>query len=155
MRASSRERHGPLGWLAAVESPRVPFRHAPGLSLMAPAGPPEQIGLFTDGGAPSAITRADADLRYLEAETAALPYHLVEQPRALVLGAGGGAEVLRALRHGASAVDAVELNPDVLAIVRGVLAGAAGRAMGGRKCPDACRRCPQLRRHNLPENSGT
>ena len=118
------ERHGPLGWLAAVESPRVPFRHAPGLSLMAPAGPPEQIGLFTDGGAPSAITRADADLRYLEAETAALPYHLVEQPRVLVLGAGGGAEVLRALRHGAGAVDAVELNPDVLDIVRGVLADA-------------------------------
>ena len=120
------ERHGPLGWLAAVESPRVPFRHAPGLSLMAPAGPPAQVGLFTDGGAPSAITRADADLRYLEAETAALPYHLVERPRVLVLGAGGGAEVLRALRHGAGAVDAVELNPDVLDIVRGVLAGAPG-----------------------------
>ena len=120
------ERHGPLGWLTAVESPHVPFRHAPGLSLMAPAGPPEQIGLFTDGGAPSAITRADADLRYLEAETAALPYHLVDRPRVLVLGAGGGAEVLRALRHGASAVDAVELNPDVLDIVRGVLAGAPG-----------------------------
>ena len=120
------ERHGPLGWLAAVESPRVPFRHAPGLSLMASAGPPEQIGLFTDGGAPSAITRADDDLRYLEAETAALPYHLVDRPRTLVLGAGGGAEVLRALRHGAGAVDAVELNPDVLDIVRGVLADAPG-----------------------------
>ena len=126
------ERHGPLGWLAAVESPRVPFRHAPGLSLMAPAGPPEQVGLFTDGGAPSAITRADADLRYLEAETAALPYHLVGDPRVLVLGAGGGAEVLRALRHGASAVDAVELNPDVLDIVRDVLAGASeGQWEGG------------------------
>ena len=120
------ERHGPLGWLAAVESPTVPFRHAPGLSLMAPAGPPEQVGLFTDGGAPSAITRADADLRYLEAETAALPYHLVDRPKALVLGAGGGAEVLRALRHGARAVDAVELNRDVLDVVRAVLAGAPG-----------------------------
>ena len=120
------ERHGPLGWLAAVESPTVPFRHAPGLSLMASAGPPEQVGLFTDGGAPSAITRADGDLRYLEAETAALPYHLVDRPRALVLGAGGGAEVLRALRHGARAVDAVELNPDVLDIVRDVLAGVPG-----------------------------
>ena len=125
------ERHGPLGWLAAVESPRVPFRHAPGLSLLAAAGPPAQIGLFTDGGAPTAITRADADLRYLEAETAALPYHLVERPRALVLGAGGGAEVLRALRHGARAVDAVELNPDVLAIVRGVLADEPGAAWEG------------------------
>ena len=118
------ERHGPLGWLAAVDSPIVPFRHAPGLSLRAPAGPPAQIGLFTDGGALSAITLADADLRYLEAETAALPYHLVERPRTLVLGAGGGAEVLRALRHGARAVDAVELNPDALAIVRETLAGA-------------------------------
>ena len=126
------ERHGPLGWLTAVESPTVPFRHAPGLSLMAPSGPPAQIGLFTDGGAPSAITRADADLRYLEAETATLPYHLVEQPRVLVLGAGGGAEVLRALRHGARAVDAVELNPDVLAIVRDVLAEAPGGQGEGR-----------------------
>ncbi len=126
------ERHGPLGWVTAVESPTVPFRHAPGLSLLAPAGPPEQIGLFTDGGAPGAITRADADLRYLEAETAALPYHLVEDPRVLVLGAGGGAEVLRALRHGASAVDAVELNPDVLAIVRAVMAGVPdGQWEGG------------------------
>ena len=126
------ERHGPLGWLAAVESPTVPFRHAPGLSLLAPAGPPEQIGLFTDGGALSAITPADADLRYLEAETAALPYHLVDRPRALVLGAGGGAEVLRALHHGARAVDAVELNPDVLAVVREML-GAPGAAWEGKR----------------------
>ena len=111
----------------------MPFRHAPGLSLLAPAGPPEQIGLFTDGGAPSAITPADADLRYLEAETAALPYHLVDRPRVLVLGAGGGAEVLRALHHGARAVDAVELNPDVLAIVRDVLAGAPGAAWEGER----------------------
>ena len=127
------ERHGPLGWLAAVDSPTVPFRHAPGLSLLAPAGPPEQIGLFTDGGAPSAIAPADADLRYLEAETAALPYHLVGRPRVLVLGAGGGAEVLRALHHGASAVDAVELNPDVLAVVRDVLAGESDAAWEGER----------------------
>ena len=126
------ERHGPLGWLAAVESPTVPFRHAPGLSLMAPVGPPAQIGLFTDGGAPTAITRANADLRYLEAETAALPYHMLDgPPRVLVLGAGGGAEVLRALHHGARAVDAVELNPDVLAVVREVLADTPGAAWEG------------------------
>ena len=115
------ERHGALGWLAVVESPLVPFRHAPGLSLRAAAGPPAQLGLFTDGGALAAITRADADLRYLDAETAALPYHLVDRPRALVLGVGGGAEVLRALRHDARSVDAVELNPDVIDIVRDAL----------------------------------
>ena len=100
---------------------------------MAQAGPPEQVGLFTDGGAPSAITRADADLRFLEAETAALPYHLVDSPRALVLGAGGGAEVLRALHLGAGSVDAGELNPDVLDVVRGVLGQEPGAQWDGER----------------------
>ena len=36
-----------------------------------------------------------------------------------VLGAGGGAEVLLALRHGAREVDAVELDPNVLSLLRG------------------------------------
>jgi len=39
----------PLGVVTAVASPKVPFRQAPGLSLMASAEPPEQIALFTDG----------------------------------------------------------------------------------------------------------
>ena len=55
----------------------------------------------------------------------------------LVLGAGGGAEVLRALRHGAGPVDAVELNLDVLDIVRGVLTGAPGGAWEGDERPNA------------------
>ncbi|NIP99125.1 MAG: SAM-dependent methyltransferase, partial [Nitrospinaceae bacterium] len=44
------ERSSPLGWVAVVESSRVPFRHAPGLSLNARTVPPRQKGLFTDGG---------------------------------------------------------------------------------------------------------
>ncbi len=70
------ERTSPLGWLAAVESPTIPFRHAPGLSLTAEQEPPPQIGLFTDGGGMSAITRFEGDLesvRYLDGQTAALP----------------------------------------------------------------------------------
>ena len=140
------ERHGPLGWLAAVESPRVPFRHAPGLSLLAPAGPPAQLGLFSDGGAPSAITRADADLRYLEAETAALPYHLVERPRALVLGAGGGAEVLRGAppRRGRGGCGGTEPRR-ARARARGARRRGGGR-VGRRARPHPRGRCPQLRR---------
>ena len=110
------ERHGPLGWLAVVESPTIPLRHAPGLSLLAQHAPPEQLALFTDGGSLSAIARFDGDLAqlaYLDAQTAALPYHLLERPHVLVLGAGGGAEVLRALHEGARRVAAVELNPQV------------------------------------------
>ncbi len=124
------ERSGPLGWLAVVESPKVPFRHAPGLSLRARQEPPEQLGVFTDGGGLTAITRFRGDLgplAYLDQQTAALPFHLLERPRTLVLGSGGGADVLLALLHGAQAVDAVEINPQLVELVRSDYGDFAGR----------------------------
>ncbi len=117
-----RERSSPLGWLAVVENPRLPLRHAPGLSLGADAEPPSQVAVFTDGDAMTAITRDDGDptaLGHLGAVTSALPYALRPLERVLVLGAGGGAEVLQALALGAAAVDAVELNPQLVDLVRG------------------------------------
>lgn len=122
-------RSSPLGTLTVVENHQVPFRHAPGLSLNAPAGPPEQVAIFLDGDSMSVITRADGDkaaLAYLDFMITAAPYHLVERPSVLILGAGGGGDVLQALYQGAERVDAVELNRDVIEIVRddfGVYAG--------------------------------
>ena len=124
------ERSSPLGLLSVVESPAVPFRHAPGLSLNAKAGPPPQLGVFTDGDGLTVITRFDgtfAKLAYLDQQTAALPFHLLRRPRTLILGAGGGADVLRALYHAARQVDAVEINPQMADLVRRDLAGFAGR----------------------------
>ncbi len=124
------ERSSPLGLLSVVESPAIPFRHAPGLSLTAEAGPPPQLGVFTDGDAFTAITRFDgnlAKLAYLDQQTAALPFHLLRRPRTLILGAGGGADVLRALFHRARQVDAVELNPQMAELVRRDHADFAGR----------------------------
>src|SRR5262249_36223163 len=43
------ERSGPLGQLSVIESPSVPLRYAPGLSLVTRLAPPEQLGVFTDG----------------------------------------------------------------------------------------------------------
>ena len=97
------ERSSPLGTLSVVENHRVPFRHAPGLSLNAPAGPPEQVAIFLDGDSMSVITRADGDpstLAYLDFMITAAPYHLVENPSVLILGAGGGGDVLQALHQG-------------------------------------------------------
>jgi hypothetical protein len=124
------ERSGPLGLLDVVASPRIPFRHAPGLSLNATAEPPEQLGLFTDAEAMSPITTFDGDttpLAYLDFTTAALPYHLKTSPEVLVLGAGGGAPVLLALYHQAVRVDAVELNPQVVELVDEVFGHFSGR----------------------------
>ena len=52
--------------------------------------------------------------RFLRYELTALAYHLVERPggfRALVIGPGGGRDLVSALVFGASHVDGVEINP--------------------------------------------
>ena len=114
-------RSGPLGLVSAVENREVPFRIAPGLSLLARSPVPEQVALFVDADGPTVVPRhlaSTAPPAYLGDLTSALPYHLLDRPRVLVLGSGGGAPVLQALGGGARSVDAVELRPDLVAIVR-------------------------------------
>lgn len=123
-------RSGPLGLLSVVESPEVPFRYVPGLSLSAPATPPAQLGVFVDGGGFTAITRFDGRLEplsYLDHTTDALPYHLLDRPSVLVLGAGGGQAVLQAIVEGARGIDAVELDANMAALVARDFADFAGR----------------------------
>ena len=115
------EKSSPLGLLQVVESPVIPLRHVPGLSLSATAEPPEQVGVFTDADNMTAITRWSGDtgeLSYLEYLTSSLPFVIANPRRILILGAGGGAEVLQALRYQTEHIDAVELNPQMLDLVR-------------------------------------
>ena len=126
-------RSGPLGLVSAVENEKVPLRWAPGLSLLARAPVPEQVALFVDADGPTAIVRhrpGSAPPAYLGDLTSALPYHLLERPRVLVLGAGGGIAVLQALGGGARSVDAVELQPDLVAITRDRYSGFSGDVYG-------------------------
>jgi hypothetical protein len=123
------ETSSPLGLLSVVRSPTIPFRHVPGLSLDSTIEPPPQLGVFTDGDALSVITRYDGGrdaLGYLDQTTSALPYHLLSDPAVLVLGAGGGGDVLQALYQGARRVEAVELDPRLIALVRREHAAFAG-----------------------------
>lgn len=122
-------RSSPLALLTVVTSPTIPFRHAPGLSFAARSAPPEQLAVFADGDDMSVITRFDGNFQrmsYLGDDTGALPYQLLRAPRVLILGAGGGTGVLQALYHGASRVDAVELNPQMLNLVGTTYADFAG-----------------------------
>ncbi|MFP3938729.1 MAG: spermidine synthase [Thermoanaerobaculia bacterium] len=142
------ERSSPLGLVTVVASEDVPLRHAPGLSLASSESPPEQHGIFIDADALTAVDRLGepeaeggpppgegssapcppgpdgerrsslAPVAYRDWMSTALPYHLLERPEVLVLGAGGGGEVASALYHCASRVDAVELDPNVADLVR-------------------------------------
>jgi spermidine synthase len=123
------EKSSPLGLLSVVESPRIPFRHAPGLSFNAQSLPPEQLAVFTDGEAISVINDFAAGpggMDYLADVTAALPFRILDAPKVLVLGAGAGSDLLLALQQGASHIDAVELNPQMIALVRERFAEFAG-----------------------------
>ena len=55
--------------------------------------------------------------QYLDQLTSALPYHLQAVKRVLVLGAGGGTDVLQARYHQSADIDAVELNPQFARLV--------------------------------------
>src|SRR6266536_3123925 len=124
-----REESSPLDLLKVIRSPLIPLRYAPGLSLSNSIEPPPQLGVFTDGGGLSPITAFDGGLEplgYLDYTSAALPYHLLERPEALIIGAGGGADVLLALYHRAARIDAVELNPQLVRLVGDIFADFAG-----------------------------
>lgn len=126
--------HGPLGVIDVVANRRVPLRSAAGLSLAAPDRPAEQLALFLDGDALGAVNRlqgAPASAAWLDWVPTALPYHLLAAagtgaPRVLVLGAGGGTEVLQGLQQGAATVDAVELNPQLVELMENPLAAFNG-----------------------------
>ena len=110
----------PFGLISIVDSATIPFRHAPGLSLGSSEEPLPQLGVFTDGDNMTVITKAAEDpsqLAYLDQVTSALPYHLADPGSVLIVGAGGGTDILQALYHSTSVIDAVELNPRLIDIV--------------------------------------
>lgn len=108
-------RHSPIGTLHVARSNSI--RAAPGLSIRSEHSIPPQLGLFTDADAMTAITHFGgnlSELAFLDDTISAVAYHLVDKPHVLVLGAGGGSDVLNALYHNATSVDAVELNPQIV-----------------------------------------
>ena len=118
------EECSPASVVTAVRSKLI--RETPGQVSysysMEKQGPlPEQIGLYFDGGAVSPAPRFEADVQpfaYLDYVTSALTYRLVERPRVLVIGAGGGTDLLGALWHGAVHVTAVEVDPCVISMIQ-------------------------------------
>ena len=123
-------RSSPLGLVDVLGNERIPFRYAPGLSLAATQTPAGQRALFVDGEPSGVLTRFDGmldELAYLDFLTSALAYHLLERPAVLVLGAGGGSQVLQALYHRARRITAVELNPQIVDLVQTAMGDYTGQ----------------------------
>ena len=85
--------------------------------------------LLIDAVAGTPIQSFNGDLstmQFLRNDLTAVAYHLSDDPETLVIGPGGGRDVLAALASGAPHVTAVEVNPAVIEAVRGPFADFAG-----------------------------
>jgi hypothetical protein len=72
--------------------------------------------LAIDGDAGTPLTQFDGDTskhEYLRYDLINFTYHLTTQPKTLIIGAGGGRDVLSALSFGASHITALEMNHDI------------------------------------------
>ncbi len=79
------------------------------------------LNLYVDGGAGSYMFRFPGDYRrlfFVRREAAFFPYYFSRRARALIIGPGGGADVLYALMTGWRHIEAVEINPAIAALVR-------------------------------------
>lgn len=88
---------------------------------------PDANFMLLDQSAATQILDGSGDLSVLRASIIAAPYELLSRPHVLIIGPGGGIDIQNALVHGASQVDAVEVNRAVSSLMRGPLSDYNGR----------------------------
>jgi hypothetical protein len=90
---------------------------------------PEQISVLIDAAALTTINRFNGDLSELEFTDympSSLAYQIAEQPSVLIIGPGGGLDVLAALRNDASRIVGAEINPLIIDLTKGQFDDFAG-----------------------------
>ncbi|HOZ49601.1 MAG TPA: hypothetical protein PLO37_01775 [Candidatus Hydrogenedentes bacterium] len=75
---------------------------------------PDHLVISQDGRAPAFMVHFDGDhdkVRYLEYDVTSMPYRIADPQSALIIGVGGGRDILTAKHFGVPNVTGVELNP--------------------------------------------
>ncbi|HWP91584.1 MAG TPA: hypothetical protein VNN20_05260 [Thermodesulfobacteriota bacterium] len=84
--------------------------------------PPHIARIYIDSDAWTNVVRWDGNTESISEEATDwfryMPFHLRQQPKALIIGPGGGVDVLLSLVAGSKNVTAVELNPLIVDFVR-------------------------------------
>ena len=91
---------------------------------------PRQYLITIDGASETPITELGPDIKrheYLAWDVTSLPYHLRPGAKTLVIGAGGGRDLLTSLYFGSKDVTGVELNQGIVDWVKGRYADFAGK----------------------------
>ncbi len=124
------EAYSPLAVVQVVQAKGL--RSTAGLSLTSPFQVPVQKGIFLNADSMSPITpfRGNPDdIRYLEYLTSYLPFYIKDENsrnRVLILGSGGGESILKSILSKYKKIDAVEVNPRVISLMKNQFADFSG-----------------------------
>lgn len=146
------QQYGPLGLVTVIDSPA--YHYLPDLSLTCSHLLPKQKGLFIDGNAIGAINQYSGklnDLRFMECRTSSLAYQFVTNPDVLIIGGGGGTEILNAHYYGAKRIVVVEMNKDII----NLMTDRYSHFSGGSYNFETCRIVPSDGRGYLHGTKGT
>jgi SAM-dependent methyltransferase len=107
----------------------TPFPFGWGMSLIHQEPDPGHYLMLIDSAAGTPIQRFNGDLstvQFLRDDVTSFAFHLLSQPNVLIIGPGGGRDVLTALVFSARQVTGVELNPAIIRAVRNDFGEYAG-----------------------------
>ena len=79
------------------------------------------LNLYVDGSAGSYMFRFGGDVRklfFLRREAGFFPYYFGPRGKVLIVGPGGGQDILYGLMTGWKSIDAVEINPEIFSILK-------------------------------------
>ena len=128
------ENHSPLGMVQVVDSSLV--RHVPGLSLNfglntdnGNSDLPRQKALLIDADGLSPITSFQGntnELAHLSYTSMALPFHIRQPKNLLIIGSGGGTDILLGLFKHVPEIIALESNSQILDLLQNRYADFSG-----------------------------
>lgn len=121
------ERFSPFGLTQVVEADGL--RSFSGLSIISSAEVPLQKRIYFDGDGSSSVIPFNGDFNqvsFLADMTSALTFNIREITSTLILGSGGGEGILRSLYFNSISIDAVEINPVVVKLMKNELSNFSG-----------------------------
>jgi hypothetical protein len=95
----------------------------------APSALVQELDITIDAASGTVLTRFDGDARkleYLEHDVTNLAHHLRPEARVLVIGVGGGRDILSALAFDQRSVEGIEINEAILGALNGVFGDFSG-----------------------------
>lgn len=124
------EKYSPLGVVQVVEAEGL--REVNGLSYNFKGKIPIQKGIFFDADLMSPVSPFKNDLtevEFVKHTSSALPFYIFENKKiknVLIIGTGGGEGILRALSYNSEKIDGIEINKNVIEIMKNELSIFSG-----------------------------